>query len=142
MTWKTRLIVFYLTVIGLYQGLLITIRLDALDLVSRGPDSVIHYVWLLLISSTILTLMACAALALILLRHWFAALAIRVLLGSMAVLYLAHALYPLLIWQVLGSRMAEEGATILLCLSQWALWDFWGRRYFLSSPGAKPDRQG
>lgn len=142
MTWKTRLIVFYLTVIGLYQGLLITIRLDALDLVSRGPDSVIHYVWLFLISSAILTLMACAALTLILLRHRYAALTVSVLLGSMAVLHVATALYPLLIWQVLGSRIFEQGATILLCLLQWALWEFWGRRYVLPSPGAKPDRQG
>lgn len=132
MTWKTRLIVFYLTVICLYQGLLITIRLDALDLVSRGGNSVIHYVWLLLISSAILTMMACAALALILLRHRFAALAVSVILGSMAVLHVAPALYALLIWQVPGSRMVDEGATILLCLLQWALWEFWGRRYFLS----------
>lgn len=142
MTWKTRLIVFYLTVIGLCQGLLITSRLDVLDIVSRGPDSAIYYIRLLLVSSIILTVMACAALALILLRHRYAALAVSVLLGSMTVLYLAAALYTLLIWQVFGSRIFEDGATVLLCLSQWALWEFWGRRYFLSSPGAKSGRQG
>ncbi|MGI2035807.1 hypothetical protein ACRQ1B_25850 [Rhizobium panacihumi] len=142
MTWTIRLLVFYLTVIGLYQGQLVTIRLNALELVSRGGDSVVHYVGLLLVSSIILTLLACAGLALILLRHRFAALAVSVLLGSMTVLYLAAALYMLLIWQRFGFSMVEDGATVLLCLSQWTFWELWGRRYFLSPPGTKPDRQG
>lgn len=142
MTWKTRLIVFYLTVIGLCQGLLITSRLDVLDLVSRGPDSAIYYIRLLLVSSTILTLLACAGLALILLRHRFAALAVSVLLGSMTVLYLAAALYMLLIWQRFGFSMVEDGATVLLCLSQWTFWELWGRRYFPWPSGTTPERQG
>lgn len=130
MTWKTRLLVFYLTVIGLYQGLLVTIRVDALDLVSRGPNSVIHYIWLLLISTAILTLMASAVLALILLRHRFAALAVSGLMGSMTVLYLAQALYWPLIRQVFVSRVIDTGVIAALCLMQWGLWQFWGRRYF------------
>lgn len=139
MTWKTRLIVFYLTVIGLYQGQLVTIRLDALGLVSGGGDDVVQYVRLLLISSAILTLMACTALALILLRRRLAARAVRVLFGSMAGLYVAHALYASLIWQVSGPRMVDDGATAFLCLLQWTLWEFWGRR-FSGFSSATPDR--
>jgi hypothetical protein len=138
-TWKTRLIVFYLTAIGLYQGQLVTIRLDALGLVSRGGDDVVHYVRLLLVSSVALTLMACAALALIP-RRRLAAWGIRVLFGSMVGLYLAHPLYALLIWQVSGPRMVDDGATVLLCLLQWTLWECWGRRFFGFSDSATPDR--